>query len=300
MGTKRFASSGIAAMRRFDTKVNQTFKSMGRISHLALGLGLGAVFSTAIQNNAAYNSSLMEVSSITGATGKALSVLESHALGVAKSTKMLASDVLKGFTEIASAQPELLKTPKALADITKQAIILSKASKLDLKTAADSLTTSLNQFGLGSNMAAMAIDALAAGSVYGASKIPETTEALSKFGTIAAATGTKLNESIALIQLVSPFERGAEAGTKLRNVLGKIAGAQILPKAQQKILKGLGVDIGLVTNAALPLNERLKEFSKIAGNSNAVMQIFGTENAALAQALFNNAGGLCCHAGKCQ
>lgn len=291
IGVKKFSTVGISAIKRFDTKISQSFNRMSRFSQMAVGLGIGAVFSTAIQSNIAYNDSLMEVSSITGATGKSLAILEGHAMNVAKATKMMGSDVLKGFTEIASAKPELLKTPKALADITQQAIILSKASKLDLKTAADSLTTSLNQFGLGSNMAKMAIDALSAGSVYGASKIPETADALAKFGTIAAATGTKLNESIALVQLVSPFEKGAEAGTKLRNILGKIAGAKILPKDQIGMVKKMGVNMNLITNAALPLNDRLLEFSKIASDSNTVMKVFGTENAAMAQALLNNAGG---------
>jgi len=220
-----------------------------------------------------------------------LAILEGHAMDVAKATKMMGKDVLRGMEDIASAKPELLKTPKALSEITKNAIILSKASRLDLATSAESLTTSLNQFNLGADKSLMAINALAAGSVYGASKIPQTSEALSKFGTIAAATGTKLNESIALIQLASPFEKGAEAGTKLRNILGKIAGAKILPADQQKILKNMGVDIDKVTNSSLPLNTRLLEMSKIAGNTNAVMKVFGTENAALAQAVLNNAGG---------
>ena len=233
----------------------------------------------------------MSVSSITGATGKNLTILEGHAMAVAKSTKMMGKDVLFGFEQIASAQPELLQTPKALAQITKNAIILSKAAKMELGTAADSLTTSLNQFGLGANMSTMAIDALAAGSIYGASKIPQTAEALQKFGTIAAATGTKLNESIALVQLVSKFEKGSEAGTKLKNILATMASAKILPSSQLKALTKMGVDIDIVTNAALPLNQRLLEFSKLGKDNTAVLQVLGKENAALGQALFNNANG---------
>ncbi|WP_422350086.1 phage tail tape measure protein [Flagellimonas sp.] len=291
MGTKNFAKMGISSMQRFDAKINQTFKSMGRISQVALGISAGALFSSAIQANIDYNKSLMSVSSITGATGKNLTILERNAMGVANSTKMMAKDVLIGFEEIASAKPELLKTPDLLADITKNAIILSKASGLDLKMSADALTTSLNQFGLGAEKSLMAIDALAAGSVYGSSKIPQTADALAKFGTIAAATGTTLNESIALIQLVSPFEKGAEAGTKLRNILATIASAKILPKDQLNVLRSMGVDIEKVANSALPLNTRLMEFGKIATDNNAVMKVFGKENSALAQALFNNAGG---------
>jgi len=287
---KRFSMNGIQHINRLNQKFNKMFKSLGRYSQMALGFGAATLFSAGIQNNIAYNDSLMSMSSITGAVGKDLAILETHAMNVAKATKTMGKDVLFGMEEIASAKPELLKTPKALADITKNAIILSKAAKMDLGISAESLTTSLNQFNLGAGKSLMAIDALAAGSVYGSSKIPQTTEALSKFGTIAAATGTKLNESIAMIQLVSPFEKGAEAGTKLRNILGKMAGTKILPDAQQKILKSMGIDLNIVSDASLPFNVRLLEMSKIGKDTNAVMKVFGTENAALAQALLNNAG----------
>ncbi|MDB2606181.1 phage tail tape measure protein [Zobellia sp.] len=290
-GVKKFSEAGIANIRRFDHKLNTTIKGMGRLSKMALGLGIGAIFSTAISNNLAYNESLMSLSSITGSVGKDLSVMEGYVMSTAKATGALGKNVLFAFEEIASAKPELLKTPKALADITKQAIILSQAARMDLGTAADSLATSLNQFGLGSEYALKAIDALSAGSVYGSSKIPKTAEALSKFGTIAAATGTKLNESIALIQLVSPFEKGAESGTKLRNILSTIAGSKILPKAQLKLLSQMGVDVDKVTNKTIPLNDRLMEFAKVGKDTNVVMKLFGKENTALAQALFNNASG---------
>lgn len=289
--TDKFSKNGIASLRRFDHKITGTFKKLGNIGQMAIGLSIGAIFATAIQNNAAYNESLNSVASITGATGKNLSILEGHAMDVAKSSKMLGKDVLFAFENIASAQPQLLQTPKALAEITKHAITLSKASKLDLGLAADSLTTSLNQFGLGSEHALKAIDALSAGSVYGSSKIPKTADALAKLGTIAAATGTKLNESIALVQLVSPFEKGAEAGTKLKNILSIISGSKVLPSGQIKELKRMGVNLNLVTDASLPLNTRLTEFAKIGKDSNAVIKVMGRENAGLAQALFNNADG---------
>ena len=162
---KNFSKMGIAQINRFDARLNRSFSRMSKMSQMAVGLGIGAIFSTAIANNTAYNESLMSLSSITGAVGKDLAILEGSAMDVAKSTKMMSKDVLIGMEQIASAKPELLKTPKALADITKNAILLSKAARLDLGSSADSLTTSLNQFNLGADKSLMAIDALSAGSV---------------------------------------------------------------------------------------------------------------------------------------
>lgn len=290
-GVSKFSKQGVSAMKRFDNKVSKTINGMSKISKIALGLGLAGLFTAAIQNNIAYNDSLASVSAITGAVGEDLAELERFSMNTAKTQRMLGSEVNKAYELIGSAQPVLLKNSKLLDEVTNSAITLSKAGRMELAPAAEALTTTLNQFGLGGEHSKKVIDNLAAGAKFGSSSITNTSTALSKFGTIAAATGTKVNESIALIQLVSPFEKGAEAGTKLRNVLGKMAGAEILPAAALKTLKKAGVDISVVTNAALPLETRLKEMSKVGKNATDVMQVFGTENAALAQAIFDNVGG---------
>lgn len=289
-GVSSFTKSTLAAVERVNTKISRGFDKLGQLGQLALGVGIGGLFAMAIQNNIDYNDSLASVSAITGATGKDLADLEKQAMKTANAQSMLGADVFKAYELIASAKPELLENTKLLDDVTNATATLSKAARMDMAEAADSLTTSLNQFGLGGEHAIKVVDTLAAGTVYGASSIKQTTDALSKFGTIAASTGTKVDESIALIQLVSPFEKGAEAGTKLRNVLGKMAGTDILPKEALKTLSKFGVNTKIVSDSTLPLSVRLKEMSKIGKDSTAVMQVFGTENAALAQAIFNNVG----------
>jgi len=289
-GVRTFGAESVSAIKRFDHGITSSFNKLSSLSQMALGLGVGAIFGLAIQNNIAYEDSLASVAAVTGATGKDLAFLETQAMKTAKAQTMLGADVFKAYELIASAKPELLTNTKLLDEVTNAAVTLSKAGRMELAPAADSLTTSLNQFGLGGEHAKKVVDQLAAGTIYGASSITETSDALAKFGTIAAATGTKVDESIALIQLVSPFEKGAEAGTKLRNVLGKIASAPILPKDALAQLQKYGVNTDILTDKTLPLSTRLKEMSKIGKDTTAVMQVFGTENAALAQAVFNNVG----------
>lgn len=289
-GVSNFTKSTASAVERVNTKISKGFDKIGRLGQAVLGIGLGGVFALAIQNNIAYNDSLASVSAITGATGNELANLESTAMKTAKAQRMLGADVFKAYELIASAKPELLQNVKLLDEVTNATATLSKAARMDMAGAATSVTTALNQFGLGGEYALKVVDTLAAGTVYGASSITQTSDALAKFGTIAAATGTKVDESIALIQLVSPFEKGAEAGTKLRNVLGKMASADILPKDAAEKLQKYGVNTKIVTDKTLPLSVRLKEMSKIGKDTTAIMQVFGTENAALAQAIFNNVG----------
>ena len=288
-GIKTFGSESVSAIKRFDTRLSSSFSKLSNLSQLALGLGVGGIFMMAIQNNIAYEDSLASVSAVTGATGKDLALLEAQAMRTAKSQKMLGADVFKAYELIASAKPELLTNTKLLDEVTNSAVTLSKAARMELGPAADSLTTSLNQFGLGGEYARKVVDNLAAGTIYGASSIVQTSDALSKFGTIAAATGTKIDESIALIQLVSPFEKGAEAGTKLRNILTNMASAKILPKDAIAVLKKYGVNTDLLTSKTVPLNEKLKEMSKISKDTTAMVQVFGKENVGLAQGLLSNA-----------
>lgn len=285
---RSFGKEGVSAVQRFDNKLTSSFNKMSRMGQLALGLSIGTVFGLAAQNNIAYEDSLASVSAITGAVGDDLVELEKLSKKTSKAQKMLGKDTLKAYELIGSAKPELLTNAKLLDDVTNSAVTLSKAGRMELAPAAEALTTTLNQFGLGGEHAKSVIDNLAAGAKYGSSSITNTSEALSKFGTIAAATGTKVNESIALIELVSPFEKGAEAGTKLRNILGKMAGAEILPEKALQKLRAAGVDIDIISDATLPLNTRLKEMSKLGKDTSGVMQVFGTENSALAQALFDN------------
>lgn len=288
-GIKTFGSESVSAIKRFDTRLSSSFSKLSNLSQLALGLGVGGIFMMAIQNNIAYEDSLASVSAVTGATGKDLAFLEAQAMRTAKSQKMLGADVFKAYELIASAKPELLTNTKLLDEVTNSAVTLSKAARMELGPSADSLTTSLNQFGLGGEYARKVVDNLAAGTIYGASSIIQTSDALSKFGTIAAATGTKIDESIALIQLVSPFEKGAEAGTKLRNILTNMASAKILPKDALIVLKKYGVNTDILTSKTIPLNEKLKEMSKISKDTTAMVQVFGKENVGLAQGLLSNA-----------
>lgn len=286
---KTFGNESVSAIKRFDTRLSSSFSKLSNLSQLALGLGVGGIFMMAIQNNITYEDSLASVSAVTGATGKELGLLETQAMKTAKSQKMLGADVFKAYELIASAKPELLTNTRLLDEVTNSAVTLSKAARMELGPAADSLTTSLNQFGLGGEYARKVVDNLAAGTVYGASSIIQTSDALSKFGTIAAATGTKIDESIALIQLVSPFEKGAEAGTKLRNILTNMASAKILPKDALIVLKKYGVNTDILTSKTIPLNEKLKEMSKISKDTTAMVQVFGKENVGLAQGLLSNA-----------
>lgn len=286
-GVSRFAKSGVSAVQRFDTKINKTLNNMSKISKLAIGLGIGTLFTAAIQNNIAYNDSLASVKAITGSTADEMVLLEKLSLKTAKATKMLGSDVNKAYELVGSAQPKLLKNHKELDKVTNSAILLSKASRLELEPATKALTDVMNQFGMSDS--SKVIDTLAAGAKEGAASIPLINDAILKFGPTATGFNVNLGESVSLIEtFAAKGLKGAEAGTKLRNILTKMATVKALPAEAQKQLEKFGVNTDLVSDSTVPLLKRLTELRKISGDATAMVKIFGAENKDAGSVLLNN------------
>ena len=244
-----------------------------------------------------YESALDRLSAITGITGEQLDEFSQKAeeittiqLGDSQIVNT-AEDIFNAFTLVGSAQPQLLESASALQQVTKDALVLSAASGDALEPSVEALTTTLGQFQLEASKSTEVANQLAAGARAGASEIPQTTDALQKFGTTAAVTNVTTAESIALIQTLADQQlKGAEAGTQLRNVLVKLAAGDALPRRAVEAFKEAGVNVNILSDASLPLETRLTELSKIAGNTSQLVRVFGTENLTAAQILTQNVG----------
>jgi TP901 family phage tail tape measure protein len=236
--------------------------------------------------NSQFESSLQNLSAITGASGNDLGYLKNAAIDLSKQGKQSAVDYVEAFKLIASAKPELLSQKESLVDVTKAAKLLADAAGLELPDAATRLTDALNQFGAPAQDAGKYVDALAAAAKYGAAEVPEITEALLKFGAQAKSSNIDIYESSAAIELMAEKGiKGAEAGTQLRNVFLALNAVDALPKSGIEALSQAGVNTDILKNKSLSLEDRLKELSKIAGNATSLVQVFGKENFNAAQIL---------------
>lgn len=286
---------------RFTGNVGNYRSAFASLAEIATGglIGGGAVVTinaltsafskglTALQD---YGKGLSRLSAITGVTGKDLADLEQRANSLTtikvgdSEIVSTAQNIFEAFTLVGSARPELLQDAAALEEVTKQAIVLSKASGDDLKTSVEAITTTLGQFKLGAGDSNRIINELAAGSKLGASEIVDTTVALKKFGTTAAVANVSTAESIALIETLADRQlKGEEAGTQLRNILAKLAAADILPPKATDELQKAGVNINVLKDTTLPLITRLQELGKLQGNTAALTKVFGLENLSAAQ-----------------
>ena len=167
-----------------------------------------------------FERSMSQLSSLTGMTGKSLETLKEYAIDLGSSTTLTASEVADAFKMIGSQQPQLLSSGAALKEVTKQAITLSEAAGIELATAAQTLSTSINQMGGDSANAERYVNVLAAASQKGAGDIAWLGEAITKSATAAKAVGTDYEELVAnLEQLAKAGFDASTAGTALRSII---------------------------------------------------------------------------------
>lgn len=288
------------ALKKVDAAVGQHMRNVGHyeralggvknmLGQLGLAFGVFTILKDVFNIVKSNEEAMASLSAITGLTGEKFDVFQNKVQEVADKVRVSSTDVAKSFELIASAQPALLKDADALGDVTEQAIILNKAIKGDLAETSMALVGVMNQFSLSASEAARIINVLAAGSQAGAATVNQINESMVKFGTTAKLLNISVEESVGLIETLGEKAIfGADAGTALRNILLKMAAIDVLPEKAQKQLEKYGVNTDIVKDKTLSFEERLRELSKVAGDSTAIMQIFGTENATAATVLLNN------------
>jgi len=254
----------------------KTSKAMGSgfdgLKKKAMALGatmLGAfaiqqVIGSAINTLKNFEKELSTLQSITGSTAKEMEFFQQAAKDVGQATKTSATEVVKAFTLIGSAQPELLKNSKALAEVTKQALILGKAAGIDAASAATALTSAMNQFGASASDAAKFTDIFATSQQKGSSFIEATSEALINAGAAASAAGLSFETTNAAIQaLAKGAIVGARAGTALTGVLSKLSS-----QADDSINPSM-IGLGDTITELAKRNLTLKDATKLVGQEGA-------------------------------
>lgn len=253
--------------------------------------GFATIVTGAIRVNAEFEQSMADLKAITGATDEQLKFFKTTALDQATSLEgstASATEYTEALKLIASAKPELLENQEALVKITNEALLLADASGLTLPEASTRLTDAMNQFGAGADQAHKFVDVLAASAKYGSAEVPQLTEALLEFGSVAKSSNVTIQESAAAIEaLAERGIKGTEAGTKLRNILISMSAAKGLPKEAQESFKRVGIDVDILSDNSLTLNERLNELKKAQGDEVAMLKIFGKENIAAAKTVLD-------------
>lgn len=251
-------------------------------------------FNAALEPGIKFESGLADVKAITNATDTELAAMSENARKSAKTFGVDATAGLNNYKTILSKLgPDIGKNQEALNSMSNSALVLSKTMGGDTNAAVNALTTSMLQFRTDLSDPIKAaeemdrmLNVMAAGAQLGSSEIPQMAKAIEVSG--VAMDQAKISfeaGNAALQELARGGKEGAEGGIALRNVLGKMAGADVIPKEALNKLKAYGVDMGIVSNKTLPFTDRLRELAKAQGDATVFAQVFGVENAAAAQIL---------------
>lgn len=234
--------------------------------------GVSFAFQDAVQKSMQFEKALSSLRSLTGVSAKELDFFKQEAIKLGAASTQSASQVVDAFKLIGSQKPELLKNKDALAEVTRQAIILAEAAEMEVPEAAKALTGSLNQMGESANKAGEYINILAAASQAGSADIPYLTKAIEKSGGAASSVGVKYNELVAIIEAIAPkITEASEAGTALRGIFLK------LEASADKNLKP----------SVVGLSEAIKNLSAKNYDATQMTKIFGLENVTAAMAIVN-------------
>ena len=300
-------SSGVSGVQKILDTTEERFdrvgKRMNRFSAIDLmaidsaAQTVGAGFAAFNQGFQSYESSLAGVSAITGVQGAALVDLGNKAKSSAEMFGGEATDSLETYKTILSRLgPDIAKSPEALEKMEHNVRTLSKTMGNDAPGAVDALTTALLQYGddLSDPIAAQEemerkMNIMAAGAKEGAAEVPAIAGALKVAGVQARQSNVDFVETNAALQaMAAGGKEGAEAGVALRNVLGKMAGEDVIPKEANEKLRAMGVDMRVVSDTSLPFTTRLRELKKAQGDATVMAQVFGVENAAAANILLDS------------
>lgn len=275
------AEAGLVRSEKLFNRITPSLSNAAKqlISYGTAGAGIAAIVSSgkAVMD---YETSIANLSAITGTSGAALEVFKAHIRAVALETKTSSIMVADAFTTIGNNSPQLLKDAEGLAEVTKNSIILAQAAKMELAPAADYLTSIMNQFNIQARDSKRVIDLLAGGMVIGSTDIDKVADAMTRFGGVASqVSGTSLEESVTAIEAISDKMKDAEKiGTQFRNmflIMSNIKGQD--PKAI-KDLKAVGVNMDIVAKKGAPLIDKLNELKKLASRPGALEHVFGKEN----------------------
>jgi TP901 family phage tail tape measure protein len=220
----------------------------------------------------AFESSMANLSAITGIAGEDLKSLGNTARQVGKDSGLGASQAAEAFKILASQISVDKMGIEGLKTLQKETITLAQAAGMDIPTAAKSMASAINQFGLEATDASRVINVFAAGSKYGAAEVNELAETFKVAGAAANAAGVNVESLAGVAEVLSKNAMvGSEAGTHLRNILVRMQ-------------TNLGVDFKKV-----PISEALKALQPELENTEFLVKTFGESSLGAAQFLIQNA-----------
>lgn len=195
-----------------------------------------ALFTGAIKSATSLEDALQQVRAVSSATAEEMAALKVAAEIGGAATRFSALEAAEGLGELAratgSAQGAIAALPAALD--------LAQGAGIGVADAAQFITTTLTQFGLGAEQASRVADVLAHTANTTQADVRGLGDALSYAAPLANQLGLDTEKTVAIIgELAEQGYRGERAGTALRNVFSEMLDPA---SAFGKALRDLGIE----------------------------------------------------------
>ncbi len=245
----------------------------------------------------ALDSSLKELSAITGVTDEALEQIKVNARETAVEFGSKAQDNIRSYTLLLSKlSPEIAKNPEALDQMGNSVAMLAETMHGDLTGATNAASSVMNQFGVdlsdpveAANQMDIMLNNITASAKVGNQEVNQVAVAIDNVGAVAKDANVSFIETNAALQVLGKYgKEGAEGGIALRNVLATMGKKEFLPKEILKQLQDAGINVDVLADKNRTLAERLTELKKLGGNDALLGAMFGTENKVAITGLLGN------------
>lgn len=296
-------NGGLQSVQANTSKTTKVFgdcyKALLSVNLASQGLQqLAQTLESVVQPGIELNTQMSDLSAITGLTGQGLKDIEIAARQSAKVFGTDASQNVNSYKLILSQlSPEIAKSSEAMKMMGNNVNILSKTMGGDTVAATNVLTTAMNQYGVNldnpiaaSRVMADMMNVMAAGAKEGSAELPQIQAALEQVGMVAKTTGISFVTTNAAIQMLDKAgKKGSEGGVALRNVLTTLSEGRFASKDATEGLKAMGISTLKLSDASIPLTDRLRMLKPVMNDTALMTKVFGKENMAASIALIESA-----------
>lgn len=217
--------------------IGDKMTNIGQNMSMTVTTPIAAGFGAAVKTSMDFEAQMSRVGAIAGASKAELKAMSDQAMELGASTSKSASEVAKGFEEMAAMGFSVKDIMGAMPGV----ISASESSGADMAQTAKVMASSMNAFGLEASKSTHVADVLAQTANQSAADITDMEHALKYAAAPAKALGMSLEETSAGIgMMVDAGLKGEQAGTTLR---GALLGLLDPSEENYKLMKKMGIEI---------------------------------------------------------
>lgn len=243
--------------------------------------GTAMAISGTIRAFAGFDDSMRRVKAVSSASNAEMQTLSDTARNLGGQTKFMAQEVAQGMSELAQSgmgTDEILKT-------IPHTLNLAAASGMDFKDAADRMTDSMKQFGLGNDQAERMADVLTKGFTGASTSAEQLSLGLTYVGPIARNMGYSLEATVAVLDTMAEAGfKGQRAGTALRGGFARLLKPT---KEAQAVLDKYSIQVNDSTGKTRKFADIIEDMSAASMTSAEQIGLFGLEAGPGMSALLN-------------